>query len=246
VADCFCELSSRDWQAGLGRKQELTFINFVSLAVASVRSQVQQEPSLETTEGTNVTIKCSHPNIRMGDFIHFYRQLPGQSPQLVAVTAKAPKEVRSPEGRLWVSADRRSSALWLGWPRRGDAAVYYCALGARAEGPGLRPGTNRRGRGRAGPGAQRRPRPAGGAAPSPPGPARLRSSLVCPEPARSDPAQPRTGPDTRLPPAPCAYTLAWTHACRLPPKLTHSPGHTPAACPLSLHTRLDTRLPPAP
>ncbi|XP_058713631.1 uncharacterized protein LOC131588733 [Poecile atricapillus] len=216
------------------------------LLAAVARAQVQQEPSLETTEGSGINITCSHAKIQTNDWIYWYRQLQGRGPELVALTMKESKDVPAIAGRLWVSADRRSSALWLGWPRRGDSAVYYCALGARAEGPGLRPGTNRRGRGRAGPGAQRRPRPAGGAAPSPPGPARLRSSLVCPEPARSDPAQPRTGPDTRLPPAPCAYTLAWTHACRLPPKLTHSPGHTPAACPLSLHTRLDTRLPPAP
>ncbi|NXL82720.1 TVAZ2 protein, partial [Leptocoma aspasia] len=101
----------------------------VSLAAAAVRAQVEQAASLETTEGTSITIKCSHPNIRTGDFIHFYRQLPGQKPELLAVTAKAPKDVRAPQGRLSVSDDRRSSALRLGWPRRGDAAVYYCALG---------------------------------------------------------------------------------------------------------------------
>ncbi|XP_015506541.1 uncharacterized protein LOC107215096, partial [Parus major] len=115
------------------------------LLVASGKAQVQQEPSLETTEGTNVTIKCSHPNIRMGDFIHFYRQLPGQGPEFLALIARGSKVLPDISGELWVSEDGRSSALWLGWPRRGDAAVYYCALGARAEGPGLRPGTNRRG-----------------------------------------------------------------------------------------------------
>ncbi|NXP63317.1 TVA4 protein, partial [Chloropsis cyanopogon] len=101
----------------------------VSLAVTAVRAQVQQQPLLETTEGTGINISCSHTAIRMGDFIHFYRQLPGHRPELVAVTAKAAKEVRAPEGRLTVSADRRRSALWLRRPRRGDAAVYYCALG---------------------------------------------------------------------------------------------------------------------
>ncbi|NWQ99776.1 TVAZ2 protein, partial [Paradoxornis webbianus] len=99
------------------------------LAVASGRAQVQQEPFLETTEGSSITIKCSHPNIRTGDWIHFYRQLPGQSPELVAVTAKGSKDVKAPEGRLSMSADRRSSSLWLRRPGRGDAAVYYCALG---------------------------------------------------------------------------------------------------------------------
>ncbi|NWT14978.1 TVA4 protein, partial [Vireo altiloquus] len=101
---------------------------FISLAVAAVRAQVQ-EPFLQTTEGTGINIKCSHPNIKTGDFIHFYRQLPGQNPELLALTAKASKGVRAPEGRLWVSADRLSSELQLRRPRRGDAAVYYCALG---------------------------------------------------------------------------------------------------------------------
>ncbi|NWV85222.1 TVA4 protein, partial [Dasyornis broadbenti] len=99
------------------------------LAVTAVRAQIQQEPWLQTTEGTSINIKCSHPNIRTGDFIHFYRQLPGRSPQLLAVTARGSKDMRSPEGRLSVSANRQSSALYLSRPRRGDAAVYYCALG---------------------------------------------------------------------------------------------------------------------
>uniref|UniRef100_A0A8C9KTB1 Immunoglobulin V-set domain-containing protein n=1 Tax=Serinus canaria TaxID=9135 RepID=A0A8C9KTB1_SERCA len=108
----------------------MKFVPFVSLAVAAIRGQLQQEPFLEIVEGTSISIKCSHPNIKTGDFIHFYRQRQGQSPELIAVTAKAAKEVRAPKGRLTVSADRRSSALWLAGPRVGDAAVYYCALGA--------------------------------------------------------------------------------------------------------------------
>uniref|UniRef100_A0A674H3M1 Immunoglobulin V-set domain-containing protein n=1 Tax=Taeniopygia guttata TaxID=59729 RepID=A0A674H3M1_TAEGU len=105
---------------------------------------LSQDPFLETTEGTSITIKCSHPNIRTGDFVYFLRQRPGQAPELLGVSAKGSKELPAIDGRLWVSADRRWSALRLGGPRRGDAAVYYCALGPRAEEPGLRPGTNRR------------------------------------------------------------------------------------------------------
>ncbi|XP_038019229.1 uncharacterized protein LOC119712261 [Motacilla alba alba] len=168
------------------------------LLVAAVRAQVQQEPFLETTEGTSISIKCSHANIRTGDFIHFYRQLPGQSPELVAVTAKAAKKVRAPEGRLTVSKDRRSSALWLAAPRRGDAAVYYCALGATGRGAGAAAGHEPP---RAGPGGASRGRCR--SARRAPG-ARLRSSFLCPEPARTGPARPRTAParrTTRLRPA---------------------------------------------
>ncbi|NWT94606.1 TVAZ2 protein, partial [Urocynchramus pylzowi] len=98
-------------------------------AVAVARAQVQQEPSLETTEGTGINITCSHSNKRSGDYIHFYRQLPGQSPEFLALTARGSKDVPAIAGQLSVSEDGRWSALWLGWPRRGDAAVYYCALG---------------------------------------------------------------------------------------------------------------------
>uniref|UniRef100_A0A669QFJ5 Ig-like domain-containing protein n=1 Tax=Phasianus colchicus TaxID=9054 RepID=A0A669QFJ5_PHACC len=121
------------------------------------RAQVQQEPSVETSEGTGINITCSHPNIQSNDYIHWYRQLPGRGPAFIA---SALKESKNPEGRLWVSADRRSSALWLARPRLGDAAVYYCAVGTREAKPGLRPGTNRFGRG----GGTVPSGPAGGAA----------------------------------------------------------------------------------
>ncbi|NXN56190.1 TVA4 protein, partial [Rynchops niger] len=100
---------------------------FISLPVAAGRAQVQQEPSAETTEGTGINITCSHANIQTRDIIYWYRQLPGRGPAFLVSAHKGSKELRDPPGRLWVSADRRSSALWLARPRRGDAAVYYCA-----------------------------------------------------------------------------------------------------------------------
>ncbi|NWT48920.1 TVA4 protein, partial [Chroicocephalus maculipennis] len=102
---------------------------FISSAVAAGRAQVQQEPSAETPESTGINITCSHPNIQTTEFIYWYCQLPGRGPALLLSTLKDSKDLRDPPGRLWVSADRRSSALWLARPRRGDAAVYYCALG---------------------------------------------------------------------------------------------------------------------
>uniref|UniRef100_A0A803XLZ9 Ig-like domain-containing protein n=1 Tax=Meleagris gallopavo TaxID=9103 RepID=A0A803XLZ9_MELGA len=96
-------------------------------------------------------------------FIHWYRQLPGRGPAFLVSAVSGSKEVPDPEGRLWVSADRRSSALLLAQPRLGDAAVYYCALVAREAKPGLRPGTNCFGRG----GSAVPSEPAGGAAAPP-------------------------------------------------------------------------------
>ncbi|XP_074892232.1 M1-specific T cell receptor alpha chain-like [Buteo buteo] len=98
------------------------------LLVAVVRAQVQQEASAETTEGTGISINCSHPNIQSNEDIHWYRQLPGQGPAFLTLVYKDSKELSDPPGRLSVAADRRSSALWLARPRRGDAAVYYCGL----------------------------------------------------------------------------------------------------------------------
>ncbi|KFU87764.1 hypothetical protein M959_14949, partial [Chaetura pelagica] len=106
---------------------EAIFFLFSS-AVAAGRAQVQQEPSAETTEGTGVSINCSHPNIQTSEFIYWYRQLPGRGPERLVSGLKGSKDVSEPLGRQSVAADRRSSALWLAQPRLGDAAVYYCAL----------------------------------------------------------------------------------------------------------------------
>ncbi|NXJ72609.1 TVAZ2 protein, partial [Rostratula benghalensis] len=99
------------------------------LAVVVCSANVLQEPSTEATERTAISINCSHPDIKITDFIHWYRRLPGRGPTFLVSSIKESKELRVPPGWLRVAADRRSSALWLARPRRGDAAVYYCALG---------------------------------------------------------------------------------------------------------------------
>uniref|UniRef100_A0A8C3P027 TVAZ2 protein n=1 Tax=Cyanoderma ruficeps TaxID=181631 RepID=A0A8C3P027_9PASS len=107
----------------------LMFLLCLSPAVASGRAQVQQEPFLETTEGTGVRINCSHPSKQLGYYIHFYRQLPGRGPEFLALITRGSKDVPAIAGQLRVSEDGRWSSLWLVRPGRGDAAVYYCALG---------------------------------------------------------------------------------------------------------------------
>ncbi|XP_039551908.1 immunoglobulin iota chain-like isoform X2 [Passer montanus] len=197
------------------------------IIVAMVRAQVQQEPFLETTEGTGINITCSHSKIQTSDWIQWYRQLPGREPEILAVIMKDSKELPDSASRVWVSADRRRSALWLGRPRRGDAAVYYCALGPRAEEPGLRPGTNRRGRGRAGPAG-------GAAAPARPGLRhrdrhRHRQWTSAPEPApprtQAPVAIPVLAPTTAPTPAPAP---AFSHRPCSAPLL--SPGCVRLSC----------------
>ncbi|NXW81709.1 TVA4 protein, partial [Alopecoenas beccarii] len=102
---------------------------FFSSTAAVGRAQVKQDPSTETSEGTEISINCSHPNIQAGDYIYWYRQLLGRAPELLVRGIKDTKALSDPPGRLSVAADRRSNALWLGQPRREDAAVYYCAVG---------------------------------------------------------------------------------------------------------------------
>uniref|UniRef100_A0A8B9P5W6 Immunoglobulin V-set domain-containing protein n=1 Tax=Apteryx owenii TaxID=8824 RepID=A0A8B9P5W6_APTOW len=90
-----------------------------SLAVSPtlIPSQVQREPSAEATEGASININCSHPNIQTGDFIHWYRQLPGQGPTFIVSTVRRSKEVQDPPGTLFVAADHQSSVLQLARPR---------------------------------------------------------------------------------------------------------------------------------
>ncbi|XP_042695540.1 uncharacterized protein LOC122171829 [Centrocercus urophasianus] len=143
--------------------KKMDFLSLLLLlfsAAAVSRAQVQQEPAAETREGTGVNITCSHPNIQSNEIIYWYRQLPGRGPALIVSAVKGFKQVSDPEGQLWVSADRLSSVLRLARPRLGDAALYYCVLLARGDEPGLRPGTNRLGRG----GGTVPSGPAGGAA----------------------------------------------------------------------------------
>ncbi|NXQ29441.1 TVA4 protein, partial [Alaudala cheleensis] len=58
------------------------------LAVAVARAEIQQEPSLETSEGTGINISCSHPNIQTNDMIQWYRHFPGRGPEFLALIAR--------------------------------------------------------------------------------------------------------------------------------------------------------------
>ncbi|XP_033926205.1 uncharacterized protein [Melopsittacus undulatus] len=90
------------------------------------RAQIQQDPSVETTENIAISINCSHHNLPRTDFIHWYRQFPGRGPEFLVSAVQGSKQLQDPKGRLSVAADRRSNVLWLARPRLRDAAVYYC------------------------------------------------------------------------------------------------------------------------
>ncbi|XP_053855877.1 uncharacterized protein LOC128819665 [Vidua macroura] len=169
----------------------------VLLLVSSGRAQVQQKPLLETPEGIGINITCSHPKIQSYDLIKWYRQLPSRALEFLALTARGSKDVPAIAGQLRVSADRRWSALWLGRPRRGDAAVYYCALGATGRGAGAAAGHEPP---RAGPAGASRGR-CRSARRAPLCPAAPSSAPSPHAPTPHSPARPRTRLTTRLQPA---------------------------------------------
>ncbi|NWQ83356.1 TVA4 protein, partial [Columbina picui] len=88
-----------------------------------------QEPSAETSKGTEISINCSHPSIQTSEDIYWYRQLLGQGPTFLVWGIKGSKALSAPPRQLSVVADHQSSTLWLTRPRCGDVAVYYCAVG---------------------------------------------------------------------------------------------------------------------
>ncbi|NXU49555.1 TVAZ2 protein, partial [Turnix velox] len=99
------------------------------LAVGMGRAQVLQDLSAETTEGTSISINCSHPSVKLYDYIHWYRQLPGRGPTAFGTVLRYTKKLDDVPGEMRVSEDRRSSSLWLSRPRYRDTGMYYCAVG---------------------------------------------------------------------------------------------------------------------
>uniref|UniRef100_A0A8C5IY99 Ig-like domain-containing protein n=1 Tax=Junco hyemalis TaxID=40217 RepID=A0A8C5IY99_JUNHY len=79
---------------------------FRPLSLLTNTSQVEQEPFLETTEGTGINITCTHTKKAIGDYIHFYRL--GRFSMVVYKNNTAPLEIAG------VSVQ--------------DTAIYYCTL----------------------------------------------------------------------------------------------------------------------
>ncbi|XP_071431490.1 uncharacterized protein [Pithys albifrons albifrons] len=195
------------------------------LLVAAGRAQVQQETSAETTEGTAITINCSHRSIQLNKYIEWYRQLPGRSPEFLARASKGSKPLRDPAGLMSVSADGRWSSLRLYGPRFRDAAVYFCALGDTGRGAGAAAGHEPP---RAGPGGGRG-HSAGRASRGRCHPARRARSGSAPRSA----AQPAQTPRPPSPPAAAPAALA-QRASQRHRGVPHGPGLPGSRCLLCL------------
>uniref|UniRef100_A0A287AKB0 T cell receptor alpha variable 4 n=2 Tax=Sus scrofa TaxID=9823 RepID=A0A287AKB0_PIG len=86
---------------------------------------------VDSYEGQEVNISCSHTNITTNEYIFWYRQFPNQGPQFVIQGYKT--NVANEVASLIIPADRKSSTLILPWATLKDTAVYYCILGVHSE-----------------------------------------------------------------------------------------------------------------
>nr|4OZI_E Chain E, T-cell receptor, s2, alpha chain [Homo sapiens]4OZI_G Chain G, T-cell receptor, s2, alpha chain [Homo sapiens] len=86
-----------------------------------------QPISMDSYEGQEVNITCSHNNIATNDYITWYQQFPSQGPRFIiqGYKTKVTNEVAS----LFIPADRKSSTLSLPRVSLSDTAVYYCLVG---------------------------------------------------------------------------------------------------------------------
>nr|7RRG_D Chain D, T cell receptor, alpha chain [Homo sapiens] len=90
-------------------------------------AKTTQPISMDSYEGQEVNITCSHNNIATNDYITWYQQFPSQGPRFIiqGYKTKVTNEVAS----LFIPADRKSSTLSLPRVSLSDTAVYYCLVG---------------------------------------------------------------------------------------------------------------------
>nr|6ULN_D Chain D, TCR-V-alpha-4*01 [Homo sapiens]6ULR_D Chain D, TCR-V-alpha 4*01 [Homo sapiens]7SU9_D Chain D, TCR9a alpha chain [Homo sapiens] len=90
-------------------------------------AKTTQPISVDSYEGQEVNITCSHNNIATNDYITWYQQFPSQGPRFIiqGYKTKVTNEVAS----LFIPADRKSSTLSLPRVSLSDTAVYYCLVG---------------------------------------------------------------------------------------------------------------------
>uniref|UniRef100_UPI003CC7B0C6 TCR alpha n=1 Tax=Homo sapiens TaxID=9606 RepID=UPI003CC7B0C6 len=87
-------------------------------------AKTTQPISMDSYEGQEVNITCSHNHIAANDFITWYQQFPSQGPRFFIQGYKT--NVSNEVASLFIPADRKSSTLSLPRVSLSDTAVYYC------------------------------------------------------------------------------------------------------------------------
>ncbi|ELK08678.1 hypothetical protein PAL_GLEAN10000331 [Pteropus alecto] len=85
-----------------------------------------QPDAVESSEEEPVLLPYNQPTISEGEYIHWYRQIPGQSPEFVIHGLKG--NVSHGMTSLIITTDGKSSTLILTQVTLRDSAVYYCIL----------------------------------------------------------------------------------------------------------------------
>ncbi|MEJ1280251.1 T cell receptor alpha variable 2 [Cricetulus griseus] len=100
-------------------------IVFIPTATWSL-AKTTQPLSMDSYEGQEVNVSCSHTNIATNEYIYWYRQVPHQGPQFIVQGYKV--HVSNEWASLFISADRKFSTLSLPWVSLRDTGVYYCIV----------------------------------------------------------------------------------------------------------------------
>nr|XP_021485250.1 uncharacterized protein LOC110543161 [Meriones unguiculatus] len=95
------------------------------LATGSL-AKTTQPLSMDSYEGREVNVSCSHANIATSEYIYWYRQVPREGPHFIIQGYK--DNVANEVASLFISADRKFSTLSLPLVSLGDSAVYYCIV----------------------------------------------------------------------------------------------------------------------
>lgn len=89
-------------------------------------AKTTQPLSMDSYEGQEVNVSCSHTNIATNEYIYWYWQVPQQGPHFIIQGYK--DYVANEVASLFISADRELSTLSLPLVSVRDAAVYYCLV----------------------------------------------------------------------------------------------------------------------
>uniref|UniRef100_A0A8C8ZEL8 Ig-like domain-containing protein n=1 Tax=Prolemur simus TaxID=1328070 RepID=A0A8C8ZEL8_PROSS len=87
-------------------------------------AKTTQPIAMESHEGEEVNIPCSHTDIATNEYIFWYQQFPNQGPRFIIQGFKT--NVTNEVASLFIPADRKSSTLSLPRVALSDTAVYYC------------------------------------------------------------------------------------------------------------------------
>ncbi|KAK7796371.1 hypothetical protein U0070_018087 [Myodes glareolus] len=97
-------------------------IEFNPTAIWSL-AETTQSLSMDSYEGQEVNVSCSHTNVATNEYIYLYWQIPHQGPHVIIQGYKV--HVANEVAYLFISADRKFGTLSPPQVFMRDTAVYY-------------------------------------------------------------------------------------------------------------------------